>query len=487
MLSEQLAMKDWSDKSTSFTSSTSTVQQRCSGTALVDSPSSCLSSGYCSDDAASGHGDVFFGRHGKDCWMSSADVDTVDLLRCSLPPFDADLCSSAASAAAAVSHDDTAVKFDDIVDNWLFNSMSVPSPCVDNDWPLHAPPAPTPSTSTSEGLEDLPTDSVLADLLLNQFAYTAAATPAVRPPQPTIDSAMPLTSSTVEPNRKPSPEPTTTASASSSCQTVAVSVVISAATKRTLEADSCEPSAARRRRSSPCWRCSDVLEVASLSSLSSSALGGTTAKSHRAAAVCCDCSSADSAPGLASAATEVDLSRLQSALRPEWPGFADLVVSRPAAVCTPDELSDSVAVCDETNKTTVSSTENGDDAEETSSSNASCTEPSRTVATRPVILEALLRSSSKLDASRGSSGLLVIHTWRPISAVVMHMQNEWHFFKCLANVLKHSCKCFRRGYTYCERRSACKTFENVFFSFNHGHDRTTFPSVCLYLTLSSSS
>jgi len=385
MLSEQMAMQDSDDKSSLVTS---TVVQRCaaSSAVLVDSPSSCLSSGYCSDDAASGHGDVFFGRHGKDCWMSSADVDTVDLLRCSLPPFDADLCTS--SSAAAAGHDDAPVKFDDIVDNWLFNSMSVPSPCVDNDWPL---PPPAPSTSTSEGLEDLPTDSVLADLLLNQFAYTAASTPATRPDVAVDSSSMP--SGAVEPAVNRKPEPMTAAAA---CQTEGCVSVISA-TKRTLEVDSCESSAARRRRSSPCRRCSDTPEVTSSSSASSSV--AESGCLHRVA-VCCDCSSTNSA---SVPTTDVDLSRL-SALRPQWPGFADLVVSKPAS--TPAGASpDGVVVCDDANKT-ESSTKNRDVEEMTGEE--AVAEPSRTVASRPVILEALLRSSSKLDASRGSSGALVM-------------------------------------------------------------------------------
>ena len=389
MLSGQLTMENL-DKSALGRSAAG-----CSGgCGLVDSPSSCLSSGYCSDDAGSGHDDVFFGRHGKDCWMSSADVDTVDLLRCSLPPFDADLSCTSTAAAGVICHDsvvDTAVKFDDIVDNWLFNSMSVPSPCVDNDWPL---PPPAPSTSTSEGLEDLPTDSVLVDLLLNQFAYTAASTHVTRP-RVKIDS--PMSSTVVEPNGK-----SVTTASDRSCQTEATSSssVISA-TKRTLDAESCESSAARRRRSSPCRGCSDVPEVTSSTSDSSTKLSR--------AAVCCECS-ADSARQssgsvCAPTSTEVDLSRL-SALRPEWPGFADLVISKPA--CALDVSSDSV--CDDAN-TTESLTENHDVEEPLSVTADLSGESSRTMTPRPVILEALLRSSSKLDANRGSSGALVM-TWR---------------------------------------------------------------------------
>ena len=373
MLSERLAMEEL-DKSALTTSTAG-----CSGGSggLVDSPSSCLSSGYCSDDAGSVQDDVFFGRHGKDCWMSNADVDTVDLLRCSLPPFDADLSSTASAAAAGVvSHDsgvDMAVKLDDIVDNWLFNSMSVPSPCVDNGWPLHPPAA---ATSTPEGLDDLPADSVLADLLLNQFAYTAASSQLTRP-QVAVDKSMP--SAVAEPSRKPE----TMTTISGACQTEACSSLSPAisTTKRTLDAESSESSAARRRRSSPCGGCRNAPDA--------------TTKLQRAS-VCCDDCSMDSERGgsvCASTSTEVDLSRL-SALRPEWPGFADLVVSKPP--CALELSSDSVR--DDGNQA-----ESHHDEDEPQPD----TESSRAVTSRPVILEALLRSSSKLDASRGSSGALV--------------------------------------------------------------------------------
>ena len=386
MLSEQRAMEEL-DKSV-FRTSTAGCGSASGG--LVDSPSSCLSSGYCSDDAASGHDDVFFGRHGKDCWMSSADVDTVDLLRCSLPSFDADLSSTASAAAAAVCHDSVVDKFDDIVDNWLFNSMSVPSPCVDSDWPLPPSSASAPSASASEGLEDLPKDSVLADLLLNQFAYTAASTHLARP-EVQIDHPMP--SAAAEPSRKPE----TMTTSAGACQTEATSGI--SATKRTLDAESCESSAARRRRSSPCRGCcSNLPEVTSPSAFGST----TTSKSHRAAAVCCDCSteSARRSPGSACApsSTEVDLSRL-SALRPEWPGFADLVVGKAAS---PLELSS-----DSVSKTTESPTESRDVEDSESDAASLSAESSRTVTSRPVILEALLRSSNRLDANRGSSGALV--------------------------------------------------------------------------------
>jgi len=377
MSSEQLMTEDRSavGKSTAGCCS--------SGCGLVYSPGSCLSSGYCSDDAGSGHDDVFFGRHGKDCWMSSADIDTVDLLRCSLPPFDAELSSS---ASAAICHDsvvDTAVKFDDIVDNWLFNSMSVPSPCVDNDWPL---PPPALSTSTSEELDDLPTDSVLADLLLNQSAYTAAATHFTRP-EVEINNKMPA--AVIESNRKPE----TMKSAASACQTEASSSLAAiSATKRTLEVESCESSAARRRRSSPYRGCDHTPEV------TSSSTSGTTTKLGRAATVCCDCSTESarrrSESFCAPPSTEVDLSSL-SVLRPEWPGFADVVVSE--LVCLPEMSSDSVR---------DDRTEKNPDVEERTTESAA--ESSQTQTSRPVILEALLRSSSKLDANKGSSGALVL-------------------------------------------------------------------------------
>ena len=363
-----------------------------SGGGLVYSPGSCLSSGYCSDDAASANDDVFFGRHGKDCWMSSTGIDTVDILRGSLPPpFDADLSSTASGMICHDSVVDTAVRFDDVVDNWLFNSMSVPSPCVDHDWPL---PAPALSTPISELPDDLPTDSVLADLLLNQSAYTAASKHPTRP-EAKIDNTVP--SAVTEPGRKPE-----TASAAEICQTESslLSSVISA-TKRTLDVESWEPSAARRRRSSPCRGGCRTPEV------TSSSASGSTTKTHRAA-VCCDCSSTESVRHrsesfCASTSTEVDLSRL-SALRPEWPGFADLVVSEPA--CPPERSSDSAR--DDTNET-ESSTKNSDVEEQVlETSGSASAESKRTETSRPVILEALLRSSNKLDANKGSSVALVL-------------------------------------------------------------------------------
>ena len=357
------------------------------GCGLIDSPGSCLSSGYCSDDAGSGHDDVFFGRHGKDCWMSSADVDTVDLLRGSLPPpFDSEMPCAAASVTAAGSHDsavDTAVKFDDIVDNWLFNSMSVPSPCV--DWPL---PPPALSTSTSEGLDDLPTDSVLADLLFNQSAYTAASKPEVEMP-PAV----------VVVGRKPE----VAAPTAGACQADAPpSLSAMAATKRTLDSDNCESSAARRRRSSPCHGCSCAApEMTSSSS--------TSTKAHRAATRC-DCSTTNSTARRRSVSVcaptssgDVDLSCL-SALRPEWPGFADVIAasdleSHAAAAAA----ATAVSLCDDEPTSKISDVE-----EPPPGSAAVSTESSRTVTPRPVMLEALLRSSSRLDANKGSSAALVL-------------------------------------------------------------------------------
>lgn len=380
MLSETLAM----DESTPGSSTT-----RSSG-GLIDSPGSCLSSGYCSDDTGSGgHDDVFFGRHGKDCWMSSADVDTVDLLRGSLPPFDAELsCTASVTAAtAAVScHDsviDTTIKFDDVVDNWLFNSMSVPSPCVD-DWPLRPPAL---STSTSEELEDLPTDSVLADLLLNQSAYMAASTHLTRPEVETD-----ISTQSAELGRKP-PETVTTAGV---CQTEVGSSM--SATKRTLELETCESSATRRRRSSPCRACSRIPEV------TSSSTSGNTAKMHRAA-MCSDCSTdaerrQSTSVCTTSSTADVDLSRL-STLRPDWPGFADVVASD--AVCPLQSSSDtnSASVCYDR-----SVIESPDVDRPATESAVVSSESSRTTTSRPVILEALLRSSSRLDANKGSSAAL---------------------------------------------------------------------------------
>lgn len=342
---------------------------RCSG-GLIDSPGSCLSSGYCSDDTGSGgHDDVFFGRHGKDCWMSSADVDTVDLLRGSL----------LSSAAVVGGHDsviDATIKFDDVVDSWLFNSMSVPSPCVD-DWPLRPPAL---STSTSQRLEDLPTDSVLADLLLNQSAYTAASTHLTRPEVETD-----ISTQSAELGRKP-PETVTSAGV---CQTEVGSSM--STTKRTLELETCESSATRRRRSSPCRACSRVPEV------TSSSTSGNTAKMHRAA-MCDDCSTDTEQRQSTSVCTspstgDVELSRL-STLRPDWPGFADVVASEP-----PQSSSDA-SDCDD--RSVIESADVDRPATETAS------ESSRTAMSRPVILEALLRSSSRLDANKGSSAALVV-------------------------------------------------------------------------------
>ena len=385
MFSEQLVMEGL-DKSALVTS-TAGCSSGSSG--LVYSPGSCLSSGYCSDDAGSATDDVFFGRHGKDCWMSSADVDTIDLLRGSLPPFDAELSCTASAATGVICHDsvvDTGVKFDDVVDNWLFNSMSIPSPCVESDWPL---PPPALSTSTSEELDDLPADSVLADLLLNQSAYTAASTHLSRP-EVEIDNEMP--SAVTEPSRRS--EMVTTAGV---CHTEAISSLsVICATKRTLDVESWESSAARRRRSSPCRGCCHLPEVAS-----STASGGTT-NMHRAA-ICSECSTETvrrrSVSLCASTSTEVDLARL-SALRPEWPGFADVIVSEPS------QLS-SDCVCDDRNKT-ESLTKNSDVEERVSETSGFSTESSRTETSRPVILEALLRSSNKLDANKGSSVALVL-------------------------------------------------------------------------------
>ena len=388
MLSEQLAMEDW-DRSAVLGTSTAGC---CGGSGggsggLVDSPGSCLSSGYCSDDAASGsHDDIFFGRHAMDCWMSSADVDPVDLLRCSLPPFDAELCSS-----TAINHDsvvvDSGVKFDDVVDNWLFNSMSVPSPCVDDsDWPLKPSAL---STSTSEAMDDVPTDSVLADLLLNQSTYTAASTHLARPH---AESDRPTSS---EVGRKP--ETLTTTAGVSQTEASSSSWTMVSATKRTLDVESCESSAARRRRSSPCSGCRHVPEVMPSSSSSSS----SSAKLHRASTVCGECSMESakrrlSAPVSTPASTDVELSRLSAALRPEWPGFADLVAS--------ETITDAAAVCHDEDK--IDSATRNSDVEEASSETASvAADSNRTVTPRPVILEALLRSSSKLDASKGSSSV----------------------------------------------------------------------------------
>jgi len=375
MLSEHLAMEDEDVDKSVFGTSTAGCGSSGSG-GLVYSPGSCLSSGYCSDDTRSGHDDVFFGRHGKDCWMSSADIDTVDLLRGSLPPFDAELCSATSSAAGVICHDapvDSAVKFDDVVDNWLFNSMSVPSPRVDDDWPL---PPPALSSSTSEEMDNLPTDSVLADLLLNQSAYTAASTHLTRP-EVEVDNTMP--SAVTKPTRRPE-----TVTTSGACQTENTSISVISATKRMLDVDSCESSAARRRRSSPCRGCCHVPEVTSSSTLT--------------AAVGCDCST-ESVRRRSWSTTEVDLSRL-SALRPEWPGFADVVATQP--VCPPELSSNS----DHRSKAEPL-TKNSDVEERVSDVAGVSAESSRTETSRPVVLEALLRSASKLDASKGSSGALV--------------------------------------------------------------------------------
>jgi len=372
MLSEPVSMEDL-DNSTLGSSTASG-----SGSAgLIDSPGSCLSSGYCSDDAGSGHDDVFFGRHGKDCWMSTADVDTVDLLRGSLPPFDVDLsCTTSSAAAAGLCHDsvvDTAVKFDDIVDNWLFHSMSVPSPCDDHDWPL---PSSTLSTSASHELDDMPTDSVLADLLLNQSAYTAASRQLSRP-----ETEMNNQTPSVELGLKPSETVTT-----SGVEVSSSSLLTMPTTKRTLDLGSCESSATRRRLSSPCRGCCGVPEVTS---------GNTST-------TCCDCSTDSARRRSSSVCTapstaEVDLSRL----RAEWPGFADVVASEPVCPTDTNSAGDDEDMAESTTKNS-----NVDDTEsETASASA---ESSLTRTPRPVILEALLRSSNKLDANKGSSAALVL-------------------------------------------------------------------------------
>lgn len=359
---------------------------------LVYSPGSCLSSGYCSDDAASASDDVFFGRHGKDCWMSSTNIDTADLLGGS--PFDAELSTTAAGAICHESVVDTAVKFDDVVDNWLFNSMSVPSPCVDDDWPL---PAPGLSAAASRGLDDPPTDSVLADLLLNQSAYTAASTH-LNPTRPEVAVEKTIPSMvTTEPSRKPD-----VVTSSGACPSESTSTSSLSATKRTLDADSCESSASRRRRSSPCR---GICRLPEVTSSSSPAAGSTTTIIHQAA-LCCDCSTESvqrcfSETFSTPTSTEVDLCRLSSVLRPEWPGLADVVISEPT--CSPETSSDSTC---EDRHNTESLTKNPDVEEGVSETS---TEPRRTeMPSRPVILEALLRSSSKLDANKGSSVALVL-------------------------------------------------------------------------------
>jgi len=412
MLSETLAM-DVLDQSTSTmppgVGGGSSTVARCGG-GLMDSPGSCLSSGYCSDDAGSGHDGVFSGRHGKDCWMSTTpDVDAVDLLP-PPPTFD-----DSAAAAVTSCHDPVCAvdKFDDVVDNWLFHSVSVPSPCVE-DWP----PLPPLSAATSHhGLDDLPTDSVLADLLLNQSAYTAASSTHPAPPEATesTDVSTATTAAAAELGGKPAPADTATLS--SSCQP---EVGGSTTTKRTLELlDSCESSAARRRRSSPCTACRGRLPEVTSSVTSSK----PPPPPHRA--VCSECSTAAAAadaerrrsttsttctaPSSSSSSTtagaEVDLCRL-STLRPDWPGFADLVASEPA-VCPldpPPADADRASVGPESPST---SNPDADKPAETSAAAVYVSESSRTLASRPVILEALLRSSSRLDANKGSSAALV--------------------------------------------------------------------------------
>jgi len=101
MLNETTLAMDELDQSSSSTppGATSSTHRRRSapvggggggGGALIDSPGSCMSSGYCSDEASSsgGHDGLFFGR--RDCWMMSGDdpVDSPVLLRGSPSPFD---------------------------------------------------------------------------------------------------------------------------------------------------------------------------------------------------------------------------------------------------------------------------------------------------------------------------------------------------------------------------------------------------------------
>ena len=318
-----------------------------------------------------------------------------------------------------------------MVDQWLFNSMSgVPSPCVD-DWPLPPPVATTTTSTSSEGLDDLPTDSVLADLLRNQSAYTAAAASAHLARPQALDAADLRTTETgrkavsSETDRRPASETggrRAPHEAAGTCQPPEVGWSTTT-TKRTLEPEeSGETSAARRRRSSPCRGCRHrALEMTSSMTSSATSSSSSSSKVHLAvtAATCEDCSTTSSSSTAAAAPADLDLGRLSSALRPDWPGFADVVAcgdpsARPLDTASTDAGSSgsdrrSVVVAAESCSTKNSDADQPDPAGVVSS------EAGRSHATsRPVILEALLRSSSRLDANKGSSAALV-YSNRPAS------------------------------------------------------------------------
>jgi len=144
--------------------------------------------------------------------------------------------------------------------------------------------------------------------------------------------------------------------------------------------------------------------------MTSTSGSGAAKALHRSAAMCGDCST-ESSTG------DVDLARL-TALRPEWPGFADVVAGEPAA-CPPSDANSAVSLCDDDRSVTESPTKNSDADQptpETVAAAAVSGESSRSATSRPVILEALLRSSSRLDANKGSSAALVLMSRLPAAS-----------------------------------------------------------------------